>query len=153
MSARPMASYDAASNICRALARGFSTKTEHGVFKFDTGPSFFAGLSTPNALNPLAAILTLLGEPLDTVKYDPLGTFHLEAGKPGLKRHADLSKLVTEVRRFSPAGATQLHQAVPKIRTMYGALSGLPTPALRADWQVGPPESVPVLATSCTTHE
>jgi hypothetical protein len=50
------------------------------VFKFDTGPSFFAGLTTPNALNPLAAILTLLGEPLDTVKYDPLGTFHLEAG-------------------------------------------------------------------------
>jgi hypothetical protein len=31
-----------------------------GEFKFDTGPSFFAGLTTPNALNPLAAILTLL---------------------------------------------------------------------------------------------
>jgi hypothetical protein len=44
----------------------------------------------------------VLGEPLDTVKYDPLGTFHIEAGKPGLKRHADLSKLVAEVRRFSP---------------------------------------------------
>jgi hypothetical protein len=58
------------------------------------------------------------------------------------------------VQRFSPAGARQLHAAVPKIRTMYGALSGLPTPALRADWQVGPPpQSVPLLATSCTTYQ
>ena len=118
-------------------AHGFSRKTEHGEFKFDTGPSFFAGLTTPNALNPLAAVLQLLGEPLDTVKYDPLGTFHIEAGKPGLKRHADMSKLVAEVQRFSPDGARQLDAAVPKIRTMYEALSQLPTPALRADWKVG----------------
>ena len=74
---------------------------------------------------------------METVKYDPLGTFHIEAGKPGLKRYADLSKLVAEVDRFSPQGASQLAAAVPKIRTMYQALSQLPTPALRADWKVG----------------
>ena len=60
-----------------------------------------------------------------------------KAGKPGLRRHADLSKLVAEVRHFSPRGAQQLEAAVPKIRTMYASLSGLPTPALRADWKVG----------------
>ena len=59
-------------------------------FVFDTGPSFFAGLTTPNALNPLASVLEVLGEPLETVKYDPLGTFHIEKGVPGLRRHADL---------------------------------------------------------------
>ena len=118
-------------------AHGFSRKTDAGEFRFDTGPSFFAGLTTINALNPLAAILELLGEPLETVKYDPLGTFHVERGKPGLRRHADLSKLVSEVNRFSPTGAAQLDRAVPKIRNMYASLSGLPTPALRADWKVG----------------
>ena len=118
-------------------AHGFARKTAVGEFRFDTGPSFFAGLTTPNALNPLAAVLTLLGEPLETVKYDPLGTFHMEKGKPGLRRHADLSKLVAEVERFSPQGAKELSAAVPKIRTMYDALSQLPTPALRADWKVG----------------
>eukprot|EP00230_Micromonas_polaris_P011295 CAMPEP_0197124096 /NCGR_PEP_ID=MMETSP1390-20130617/7432_1 /TAXON_ID=38833 /ORGANISM="Micromonas sp., Strain CCMP2099" /LENGTH=573 /DNA_ID=CAMNT_0042566203 /DNA_START=26 /DNA_END=1747 /DNA_ORIENTATION=+ len=118
-------------------AHGFQKKTDVGEFRFDTGPSFFAGLTTINALNPLASILTLVGEPIDTVKYDPLGTFHLEKGKPGLRRHADLSKLVTEVEKFSPNGAAQLAAAVPRIREMYGALSGLPTPALRADWKVG----------------
>jgi phytoene dehydrogenase-like protein len=118
-------------------AHGFQRKTDVGEFRFDTGPSFFAGLTTINALNPLAALLELLGEPLETVKYDPLGTFHVEKGKPGLRRHADLSLLVDEVRRFSPEGAEQLRVAVPRIREMYGALSGLPTPALRADWKVG----------------
>ena len=44
-------------------AHGFSRKTDAGEFRFDTGPSFFAGLTTINALNPLAAILELLGEP------------------------------------------------------------------------------------------
>jgi phytoene dehydrogenase-like protein len=117
-------------------AHGFQRKTDAGEFRFDTGPSFFAGLTTINALNPLAALLELLGEPLETVKYDPLGTFHVEKGKPGLRRHADLSLLVDEVRRFSPEGAEQLRAAVPRIREMYGALSGLPTPALRADWKV-----------------
>ena len=55
-------------------------------FVFDTGPSFFAGLTTPNALNPLASVLEVLGEPLETVKYDPLGTFHIEKGVPGVEK-------------------------------------------------------------------
>ncbi len=117
-------------------AHGFSRKTERGEFKFDTGPSFFAGLTKKNALNPLASVLRLLGEELETVKYDPLGTFHIEPDAPGLRRHADLAKLVSEVRRFSPNGADELERAVPKIRTMYESLSGLPTTALRADWKV-----------------
>ena len=112
-------------------AHGFSRKTDAGEFRFDTGPSFFAGLTTINALNPLAAILELLGEPLETVKYDPLGTFHVERGKPGLRRHADLSKLVSEVDRFSPTGAAQLDRAVPKIRNMYASLSAFPPRAPR----------------------
>ena len=119
-------------------AHGFQRETDVGEFRFDTGPSFFAGLTTINALNPLAALLELLGEPLETVKYDPLGTFHVEKGKPGLRRHADLSLLVDEVRRFSPEGAGAAARGGPRIREMYGALSGLPTyPALRADWKVG----------------
>jgi len=55
-------------------------------FVFDTGPSFFAGLTTPNALNPLASVLNVLGESLEAVKYDPLGTFHIEKDVPGLRR-------------------------------------------------------------------
>ena len=117
-------------------AHGFSRKTARGEFKFDTGPSFFAGLTKPNALNPLASVFRLLGEELETVKYDPLGTFHIEPDAPGLRRHASLAKLVSEVKRFSPNGAAELERAVPKIRTMYASLSGLPTTALRADWKV-----------------
>ncbi|CAL6398558.1 unnamed protein product [Bathycoccus prasinos] len=105
-------------------------------FVFDTGPSFFAGLTTPNALNPLASVLEVLGEPLETVKYDPLGTFHIEKGVPGLRRHADLDLLCEEIERFSEGGAKEVRLAVPKIRDMFEALSGLPTIALRADWRI-----------------
>jgi phytoene dehydrogenase-like protein len=117
-------------------AHGFARKTERGEFRFDTGPSFFAGLTKPNALNPLASVFRLLDEEIETVKYDPLGTFHIEPDAPGLRRHADLAKLVSEVNRFSPNGAKELQRAVPKIRSMYESLSGLPTTALRADWKV-----------------
>jgi len=105
-------------------------------FVFDTGPSFFAGLTTPNALNPLASVLEVLGEPLQTVKYDPLGTFHIEKGVPGLRRHADLDLLCEEIERFSENGAKEVRLAVPKIRDMFEALSGLPTIALRTDWRI-----------------
>lgn len=105
-------------------------------FVFDTGPSFFAGLTTPNALNPLASVLEVLGEPLETVKYDPLGTFHIEKGVPGLRRHADLDLLCEEIERFSEGGAKEVRLAVPKIRDMFEALSGLPTIALRTDWRI-----------------
>ena len=100
----PRAAPHTASNARQALASSTSTLVHH----------LFAGLTTPNALNPLAAVLELLGESLETVKYDPLGTFHMERGKPGLRRHADLTKLVAEVRRFSPTGADELEAAVPR---------------------------------------
>ena len=113
------------------------TKDENELeFVFDTGPSFFAGLTTPNALNPLASVLNVLGESLETVKYDPLGTFHIEKGVPGLRRHADLDALCDEIERFSERGAKEVRAAVPKIRDMFEALSGLPTIALRTDWRI-----------------
>lgn len=107
-----------------------------GEFSFDTGPSFFAGLTEANALNPLASLLKVLGEEIETVKYDPLGTFHIERGVPGLRRHADLELLTNEIERFSKDGAREVASAVPEIRKMFEALSGLPTIALRTDWRM-----------------
>jgi phytoene dehydrogenase-like protein len=52
-------------------AHGFTARTEEGQFAFDTGPSFYAGLDSPGGLNPLASVLAVLDEPLDTVQYNP----------------------------------------------------------------------------------
>jgi len=87
-------------------------------------------------LNPLASLLKVLGEEIETVKYDPLGTFHIERGVPGLRRHADLEVLTNEIERFSKDGAREVASAVPEIRKMFEALSGLPTIALRTDWRM-----------------
>jgi len=65
-------------------AHGFERRSKDypgGVFKFDTGPSFFAGLAHSPSSNPLKQVLDLLGEEIDVISYDkwnyilPEGTF------------------------------------------------------------------------------
>lgn len=116
-------------------AHGFShTDAEHGTFCFDTGPSFYAGLSSPGGLNPLAGVLAVLGEEIDVVQYDPLGSFHLgpECERP-LQRHCSLDELADEVALFSSRGAQQLRSGAAFIKRMCAALRGVPPSALRAD--------------------
>ena len=45
------------SKCSGGAAHGFEVKTEAGTVKYDTGPSFFSGLTDPDGLNPLAPIL------------------------------------------------------------------------------------------------
>lgn len=46
-------------------------------FHFDSGPSFYCGLSAdPDSVNPLRQVLALLGEKIPATAYDPLGHYH-----------------------------------------------------------------------------
>jgi len=137
-------------------AHGFTARTEEGQFAFDTGPSFYAGLDSPGGLNPLASVLAVLDEPLDTVQYNPLGTFHIggagdlsttmrsDNDMPGqpLQRYCSLDALADEIAQFSSQGALELRNGAPFIRRMCDALRGVPPSALRADI----PRAVPSLA-------
>ncbi|NJM72678.1 MAG: hypothetical protein HC862_22445 [Scytonema sp. RU_4_4] len=39
-------------------------------FEFDSGPSFYCGLTSAGSLNPIKQVLEVLGESLESVLYD-----------------------------------------------------------------------------------
>ena len=45
-------------------------------FEFDSGPSFYCGLTNVQSLNPVKQVLDVLGESLQVIPYNPLGQYH-----------------------------------------------------------------------------
>ena len=68
------------------LLGGAAHSFEVKGFKFDAGPSFHAGLSTPNSPNPLKQVLDIIGERVPCATYDrwltyyPNGTYPTRIG-------------------------------------------------------------------------
>lgn len=105
-------------------------------FQFDSGPSFYCGLSDPTALNPLRQVLDAIEEAVPAVAYDPLGHYHF----PGvtLPIYANAERYRQEVAKRTPQGAIELERLERRFLKLYDALKGIPTIALRADWQLIP---------------
>ncbi len=113
-------------------AHGF---TRQG-FQFDSGPSFFSGLSDPASRNPLRQVLAVLEEPITAIAYDPLGYYHLPEGT--LPVHRRLADYQAAVAQFSPQGAVELERFVQRLLRLYAPLQALPALGLRGDWAVVP---------------
>lgn len=103
-------------------------------FHFDSGPSFFCGLSDPHSLNPLRQVLDRLGETVPAIPYDPLGHYHF----PGvtLPIYGNLERYRAAIAAITPSGAAELQRLEQRLLTLYEALRGIPAIALRADWQL-----------------
>ncbi|MEM9119361.1 MAG: NAD(P)/FAD-dependent oxidoreductase [Cyanobacteria bacterium P01_F01_bin.56] len=113
-------------------AHGF---TRQG-FHFDSGPSFFSGLSDPASRNPLRQVLDVLEEPINAIAYDPLGYYHLPEGTlPVYRQLADYRRAVA---KFTPQGAAELDAFVTRLLALYQPLSQIPSLGLRPDWGVVP---------------
>lgn len=117
-------------SIPGGAAHGF----ERQGFRFDSGPSFFCGLSDRTSLNPLRQVLDVLGETVPAIAYDPLGHYHFPDGT--LPIYGNLEQYRTTLARISPQGAIELQRLEQRILQLYGALQAIPTLALRADWQL-----------------
>lgn len=122
------------------VAHGFDAKTKHGTFHFDTGPSFFCGLTTPRSLNPLKHALDAVDEQVPCVSYDH---FCID----DLSRRATVQIGCDPVKTFAsvtavagPEAARQLHTFYDAMVRMYAALD-VPAIALRGDWRL-----IPVIA-------
>jgi carotene isomerase len=103
-------------------------------FHFDSGPSFYCGLTDAQSLNPLRQVLDILEEPIAAIAYDPLGHYHFPEGT--LPVYADAKKYLDAVAEFSPQGAQELQKFQQKLLVLYEALRGIPVVALRSDWQI-----------------
>ncbi|MBD2098370.1 FAD-dependent oxidoreductase [Trichocoleus sp. FACHB-591] len=124
--------------VCEShnLPGGAAQSFTYQGFHFDAGPSFYAGLSDPNSLNPLRQVLDVLEERVEAIAYDPLGHYHLPEGT--FPAYCNPERYRAAVAHITPQGAQELAQFERRLLALYEALRGIPAIALRADWQIGP---------------
>lgn len=119
-------------SIPGGAAHSFS---RHG-FHFDSGPSFYCGLSDAHSLNPLRQVLDVLGENVPAIAYDPLGYYHFPEGT--FPVHCQLEPYREAVAQVTPHGAQELQAFHHQLLQIYHGLRNIPTLTLRADWQLLP---------------
>lgn len=124
--------------VCEShiIAGGAAHSFSRQGFHFDSGPSFYCGLTDRNSRNPLRQVLDILGESVDAIAYDPLGYYHFPEGS--LPVYGNSDRYLQAVAEFTPEGARELEQFQQSLLTIYDALEGIPAIALRADWQLIP---------------
>lgn len=114
-----------------AIAGGAAHSFSRQGFHFDSGPSFYCGLSDRTSLNPLQQVLTALGESVPAIAYDPLGHYHFPDVTVPIYGNAERYRAV--IAQVTPQGAKELEQLEHRFLSLYQALRGVPTLALRAD--------------------
>lgn len=105
-------------------------------FHFDSGPSFYCGLSDRRSLNPLRQVLDVLDESVEAIAYDPLGHYHFPDETFAVYGNADRYRAA--IAQVTPDGAAEFAQFETRLLKLYDALQAIPTLALRADWQIVP---------------
>ncbi|MBD1901594.1 NAD(P)/FAD-dependent oxidoreductase [Trichocoleus sp. DQ-A3] len=119
-----------------AIAGGAAHSFSRQGFHFDSGPSFYCGLTPGRGLNPLQQVLEVLGESLQAVRYDPMGHYHFPEGT--FPVYSDAERYCQTVAEITPQGARELEQFEKRLLPLYESLREIPTIALRADWQIIP---------------
>ncbi len=124
--------------VCEShtIAGGAAHSFSRRGFHFDSGPSFYCGLTDRQSLNPLSQVLNILEESIAAISYDPLGHYHFPEGS--LPIYANAKKYLDAVADFTPQGAKELQQFQQNLLVLYEALRGIPALALRSDWQLIP---------------
>lgn len=133
-----LARYGKTVIVCEShtLPGGAAHGFRRNGFCFDSGPSFFSGLSAPGSRNPLRQVLDVLKEPIAAIAYDPLGYYHLPEGT--LPVYRQLADYQAEVANFTPSGARELGQFVQRLFALYEPLRQIPSLGLRPDLGVVP---------------
>ncbi|MBD2004595.1 MULTISPECIES: phytoene desaturase family protein [Cyanophyceae] len=133
-----LARYGKGVLVCEshAIAGGAAHSFSRQGFHFDSGPSFYCGLTPRSGLNPLQQVLEVLGESLQAVPYDPMGHYHFPEGTFAVYSNAERYRQT--VAEITPQGARELEQFEKRLLPLYESLRGIPTIALRADWQMIP---------------
>ena len=119
-----------------AIAGGAAHSFTRRGFHFDSGPSFYCGLSNPHSLNPVRQVLDVLGESLETVTYDPLGHYHFPEGTFPVYSNSQLYR--EAVAKITPQGAIELERFENRLLPLYEGMKGIPTIALRSDFKLIP---------------
>ena len=122
--------------VCEShtIAGGAAHSFSREGFHFDSGPSFYCGLADPNSCNPLRQVLTVLGETLETVAYDPLGHYHFP--DVTIPIYGNSQRYREAIAQITPTGAAEFQRFERQMLSLYDGLKDVPTIDLRSDWQV-----------------
>ncbi|MBD2089799.1 FAD-dependent oxidoreductase [Microcoleus sp. FACHB-1515] len=133
-----LARYGWGVTVCEShsIAGGAAHSFERQGFCFDSGPSFYCGLSDRRSLNPLRQVLDVLGESIEAIAYDPFGHYHFPDRTLPVYGNAD--RYLAAVREITPQGAIELARFNQRLLELYAAMRDIPTIALRLDWQLIP---------------
>lgn len=118
-----------------AIPGGAAHSFSRQGFQFDSGPSFYCGLSEAQSLNPLRQVLDAIEETVEAVAYDPLGHYHFPEGTVPIFGNAQRYR--DTIASVTPQGAKEFAAFERELLDLYRGLRGIPTLALRADWQLG----------------
>ncbi|MBW4467016.1 MAG: NAD(P)/FAD-dependent oxidoreductase [Pegethrix bostrychoides GSE-TBD4-15B] len=119
-----------------AIAGGAAHSFTRQGFHFDSGPSFYAGLSDPKSLNPLRQVLDAIEESVAAIIYDPLGHYHFPDGTVPIYGNAERYRAT--IASITPQGATEYVAFERDLLGLYRGLRDIPTLTLRADWELLP---------------
>jgi carotene isomerase len=124
--------------ICEShtIAGGAAHSFSRRGFHFDSGPSFYCGLSDPKSLNPLQQVLSVLGESIPAVAYDPLGHYHFPDGTFPVYGNCD--RYQAAIAEVTPDGAHQFARFEKRLLALYEAMQDIPALALRSDFNLLP---------------
>lgn len=105
-------------------------------FHFDSGASFYCGLSDRHSVNPLRQVLEVLEESIAAIPYDPFGHYHFPDAT--LPVYGNLEQYRSAISNISPQGAIELVELEKRLLKLYAGLREIPTLALRSDWKLAP---------------
>jgi carotene isomerase len=122
--------------VCEShtIAGGAAHSFRRRGFEFDSGPSFYCGLTDSQSLNPIKQVLDALGESIQVIPYDPLGHYHFP--EVSFAVYSNAAQYRQEIHKITPQGAKELEQFENRLLGLYEAMKGIPTIALRSDWQM-----------------
>lgn len=121
------------------VAHGFEERSKAGTFKFDTGPSFFCGLSAKHSLCPVKHALDAVDEKVECKSYDRFCIDDLKVGT--IQVCEDERETLRGVEAIAGKNAAQQLERFYKIMHDMHASMNVPAIALRGDWRL-----VPVIA-------
>lgn len=106
-------------------------------FHFDSGPSFYCGLSAKNnSKNPLKEVLDLIEEKLEVIPYNPLGYYHFP--QTVFPVYCNLKEYQKEISKITLQGAKELEKFYTRLLSLYDCLKDISLLKLRADWKLLP---------------
>lgn len=120
------------------VAHGFDVKNKAGVFRFDTGPSFYCGLSPSSAggrsVNPVKMALDAVCESVDCIPYGDTGYVidDLRRGTTIRVCENEEKSLASVAKSCGPGGAGQLRRFNAAMKDIHRNMR-VPAIALRAD--------------------